>query len=401
MGLDRFPQQPKRDVSTEIVESQDPSNPEEPFDAPQELQAVRAAPREEQRRVLGEWKEEYVRQREQLAQMQTSLIEHARAHPEVGKEELTARFDEKAQEARLTDRQIKIGHAAIDIYDTRRTVMQDVRTRYPDDNELFKATFGINPLGRVKVQQSTAQFVFRCSNQIDLVRAMHFDEDRLVVFWELVKNISHIRTHGFALYKQPRLPELQGMVVAVDETQERSDMGNTATHEEQHVLWRVLRSAARSVASVAETKEREVEPWTQLLQESKELVENGLASEILALERGGARTINIHNSMAGYYFHDELDIAIQGMKNQIRVIEENPHTSDMTREDYEKVIAGLEDNQYKQELWKKAEGAMTACARMHNIGEFSREEVAAFFDLEPMEAWPKLEKRILASRQNS
>lgn len=362
-----------------------------PFEAQREVREILSSP--DRKVALQEWKDAYVEQRTKLAEVQAEIIGRVRKEPGVAKEELRAMFEDAAEKGRFSGEQRKIGDAALDILDERRAIIRAVREKYPDDTELYKAVFGQTPFGSMKVSAGPVALDFYCSNRVDLVRTAYFDQERLVVFQQLIKNVFMGTLGGVAIYKTPRIPELKNMIIARRDVGDRH-FGNIAVHEEQHMFRELLLAATERVSEEAEHPTDS--PRKALLKECIANIEMKMENELLALMKGDARRVDAFLAQSNY-FHRFINVETTSLKQQ--AAELPVETKDgPSRADLEHVIDVLESREYQSELWNKTMNAHTAYARMRNIGKWPEEKIAALFGLEPLGQWPKLEQRILGKK---
>src|SRR3989344_3674558 len=364
------------------------------FEPSKELPAILSSAARET--ALAGGKAAYINQRRELAGVQADIIKHIRAEPDTPKEALVTVFDEAAERGRFSDEQRKIGAAAIEIFEERRNIIKTVRQRYPDERELFKAVFGVMPLGSVRVEDAPIHMNFICSNRIDLARVANFNKEGLAAFRGIVTDLLIYNVQGGAVFGTPRLPELKDMVVIGKGSMQNRRLGNLKIHEEQHMFRHILLAASERMREEHVVSRAEQEPWKKLLRECKDSVENDLEDELLAMSKGRAQNVSRELSES-QYFQAFVVAQADALHKQLSALEaksERDKESDSSKNDLQKVIEVLEGDQFKEELWKKTMQAYSAYQRLRNIGEFSHEEVTAFFDLEPLGQWPKLEKRI-------
>ncbi len=346
--------------------------------------------------ALNEWKAAYIAQRLALAKTQAALIQRLYQNPETTADEMLAAFDEAADAHQFSQEQRNIGKAAIELCGERRRIIREVRTAYPDDRELFKAVFGVTPLGPASVEELPLSLNFKCSNGIDLTRVIHFDESRLVLFRELLYEILGRETYGAALHMTPRLPELKGMITVEKEPWWRERRESVADHEEQHMM-RHLLLAAEQRASVRLEQHTANEAWKDMFVECRDSIELRLEDELLALPAGGTRRV-LQDIAHGPYFNRFIQEEISAFERQFEELALRDKGTDESlsekRIDLQRVIVALEDDSFREDLWQKVRDASAAYARLRNIGHFSHEEVTALLSLEPLGQWQKLEKRI-------
>lgn len=373
------------------------------FESEESLRAVRAKSGEARKDALAQWKESYVAQRSALAESQVAILKRLREKdkPEATKEDLRALFQESAGKEGFSRAQERVVLAALDIVEERRKIIRAVRERFPDDRELFQAVFGVTPIGHVRVEQNPIHLNFVCSNRVDLYRTFHFQKTRLSAFFAVIKELLSSSSKGgtFEEHVNMRLPDLNGMVVVVDESNKDMALGDVRVHEEQHMIRRIIRASVQK-ARAEEDGSREQTPETRLVQEYKDVIENDIADELLALNKGGVRTTS--NIMASSYFLQIIGSYTGALQEQISRLkkDDEPATDKgISRTELEYILRELNSRAYQEKLWEETKEANIAYGRLVNIGGRSHEEVTALLEVEPLRRWRRLEIMIQGPRE--
>lgn len=369
------------------------------FEPVKQLETVLRESRGDRAVALAAWKESYMAQRRGLAEIQAALIGRIRENPAIAKSILVKDFEAAAEKHHFSEQQVAIGKEAIHIFEERHAIIRTIRDAYPNDRGLFKAVFGISPIGPAHVEEDPITLTFVCSNTVDFTRALYFDESRLVVFREMLRRLFFINSLGSTI-EHTRLPELKDMVV-VRKGNEQRHGGNTQVHEEQHMIRNLLLAASYRVASAPTGPDTTARSVESLIKECQDMIERDLEDELLAFNKDLTGSDALQAISQVHYiteFIHEQVVRLQNQLQEMKVDTEPAKGSGMSKADIEKAIGILGSRPFRETLREKTKAANTAYQRFKNIGGFSHEQIAALLDLEPLGQWPKLAKRILGQR---
>jgi len=372
-----------------------PEHSSKSFDPEEEVMNILKLPTSERGAALSRWKEKYAEQKTQLASLQADLIGIMRKNPETTKEELMAVLEERAKEHAFTEEQMKVARSAIEICDEKHKSVVLIREKYPDDKELFKAVFGIYPIGKVAVEIGLVSLNFKCNNSIDFERLHHFDEKASAVFLSLLKGLVGAKTRGVSIDHSFLIPELRGSIIAEDlSVKGERGIGNLTVHEEQHALRLIFQEAAQGVA-MAEAVAAQTEQDFFIL--SKQNIEEKIEDELLAFLKSGSNYRETLRSMHADY----IDGYIAHEKIQLRRLynEAIPPLTSKEKEFTSRTIERLESPEFLAEMKKEILSGVRSYEMLRGKLDISDEETAALLAFEPLSQWPKLAERLISQAQ--
>jgi len=159
---------------------------------------------------LEKYKEELIKQKEGIAEIQTDLENQIRENPDLSQEELMKTVLAKAPKYKLSENQLALFQETLNKYVERHRAVRETRKKYPHDKELFRACFGKKPEGFVEVIEQPANLHFRCDNLADYawIYKLKFLEPKQKQNITMSDIKSANKTAGFLLAKDSLLPSL-------------------------------------------------------------------------------------------------------------------------------------------------------------------------------------------------
>lgn len=195
-----------------------------PFDAMSAVKKVRRLSQKEESRLpshrvryirrdrLDRFKEALQHQEEGVARMIRTLRDAVERTPDASVDALFALVTKEAPTLRFTHRQMETFLTAIETYVQRHEAVVRARTRYPRDEDLYEACFGMKPAGRVEVIQGPMTLCFRCYDKDDYALAYNFDKAKGDAANIGPADRAHALKSGGCAFERVLLPDLASTV---------------------------------------------------------------------------------------------------------------------------------------------------------------------------------------------
>ncbi len=107
----------------------------------------------------------------------------------------------------------------------KKTKISEIREKYPDDKELFQASFGVCPNGKIEVISGAISIHFRIFDESDYIAAWSMGNDGVAA-----SQIDLINLSGGAKFSQTRLEELDHCIT-IEKVSKAEIDGPTPIHE--------------------------------------------------------------------------------------------------------------------------------------------------------------------------
>ena len=216
------------------------------FDVRSELAKIFALPRKKRSYTLKAFHKKYLYQKIGMALLHSHLLNLIRRNPDLSSEELCKEAKTYERNYGLTDTHKEFIKAAIYAYVVAHKAVANFREKYPIDQKLYRALFGREPVGRVRIFCGPMTLHFHCNNLEDYARIYHqiFKSDRKVT--EDDKKLANLS--GGVFISNAPIKDLIGSITA-----EKSDWFNLFErfssfllsspiydHEQQHAIYSLL-----------------------------------------------------------------------------------------------------------------------------------------------------------------
>lgn len=372
----------------------------EPFDQAEEYKKIQEivesdASLKEKQKAVKEYKKELMRQKEGIARLQDNLRKNIEKNPEISAEEMMQLVDFNARELRLTEKHKEFFKDFAEAYREKHQAIKNAREEYPDGKELFKACFGFEPRGGIKVIQGPMSFYFRCSNPEDFADIYVQDRKNLGgVVSETERNfvVSSGRV-GAQVPHTSIIPELKNLLIIENSkfVEEGAEKG-LLEHEEQHIVKRFfkekslrsnLREEIKMLKSVEE-REKILLPYLRYLREK--FMAEPAKDEVLAFYKQNLSPKDIYYIMVASREQEGLYDFLALYES---VFSEDLKELGINQEMGEKAIEKV----FKQEYWEILRKTCTVLGDLEKMGK-SRDEIVELLIKEPLEQWSNVVRHI-------
>jgi len=296
--------------------------------------------------------------------------------------------------------------------------VESAYNNYPEPAALYEHVFRRTPVGKIEIIKGPISLYFRCfdlhdyawiHNQAFFNQNVNLTED----------NLRDANKSGGCAIATAVPEDLKGVVIAENSTYINNDWESIRKHEEEHVIRRIIKNEwhperSRKVQTHIGNNVREQifnlrkimpnngfdsgyldnipEELSKqyldfLFQQQRDTIYARGADEILAFFKDGAHTasetyfqLTMPNSDGGLY--DYLESEYQ----DILTISENIEVKNL--------VTNVRDKE-KEKYHIVLKIALEALRDLYGSGRFTRDEVIAFFDKEPLIKWTKVSKRLL------
>ncbi len=380
----------------------------EPFDPKVELKKLKESDKETRADRLEEYKEELIKQKQGIAEIQQDLEKQIRDNPELNQQELMKTVWAKAPEYRLSRNQLDLFKQTLDKYVEQHQAVRQARKKYPDDKKLFEACFGEKPKGVIEVIEGPMTLYFRCH---DLKDYTWIDQEKFLAPKEKQKiTKSDIKEASESSgYHIPYclIPSLENTIIAENSKGKSSahrKSKKTLKHEEQHAIRGLyeeqrLRNLMSGLViemsvvkkEIAEEFKNKKSPKTLVnyLKYRRECYENSAKNEILAFYKEGYSLKKLKEDFKekkGYY-----DYYNKHKKDLKKTLKEKltPEIFNKNKKAIEKILKQVFVDEYQSEVNE----AINAIEELEKMGE-SKDKIIYFLITEPLSRWKKLVKRV-------
>jgi len=390
----------------------------EPFDPEAELKELRKDDKETRTERLEKYKQELIKQKEGIAEIQEDLEKQIRENPDLSQEELMKTVLAKAPKYKLSENQLALFEETLNKYVEKHRTVREARKQYPHGKELFKACFGKEPEGTIEIIERPASLYFRCHDIKDYAWT---EKDFSRGFPDKGKqkltksDINNASMRGGHLVNHCLIFPLQN-TITVENARGRSmdspKVERTLRHEEQHVINSLFREqklrwfADRLLTEkpIGENIIKELhnkkspEILINYLRFKRENFENSAKDEILAFYKGAARNLDeimdlLVEPKAGGGIYDYFDRNKDYLENSLK----EKLTSKIFRKNKKIIRQTLKQvfvNEYQQEIIH----SINAINELEKMGK-SRDEIIHLLITEPLSRWGKLVQRIKETKK--
>jgi hypothetical protein len=171
--------QPKAQLSAEekISRIKEGFLPYEPFDPEEEVKKLYFVPKEQRREATERFREEFARQRIGTLRLYRETGDALAKDPDVSRDELDTIIAARAEELRFSGKHFERAGGMLDRYTQVHAYVKNMRSRYPDDEDLFFALCGHAPKGKISVVEGPVTLHFVCENIDDYRAVGSFDSN--------------------------------------------------------------------------------------------------------------------------------------------------------------------------------------------------------------------------------
>lgn len=373
------------------------------IDPTKEVRDILDAPSKERRerlRKVYDRLEEYIKTRSQL---QEEIIASIKQDPDLSPQGVQILLDDIVLRYHISINERYKIEGVIYKYVKKHNFIRQIRQQYPNDGDLFKAIFGVSPEGRVEVITGPMTLYFRCFDDRDYSRIWNKKfsaKENLDV--EEIKRAN--KSGGVHLNEGP-LPELHGTLIGENTAHNPEKWWSllTRAHEEQHTIHHLLKMDInrRYPGEVLDkTFFNSYKPKDQIVLLKRyirwwgETVEMAAKDEILAYYKEGQYTLkHVYETLIlpqekggiyDYFNTGERNKLIEDLCNRL---------GENNRNLILRVIKIALDDDYKRVL----KGATNAIYILEKEG-YSKEQIIAILQKNPLALWGKLAVRLLPEK---
>jgi len=383
----------------------------DPFDPEAELKNLRHGDKETRDKKLKKYKEELIKQKEGISEIQIDLEKQIRKNPELIPEELMKTVFAKAPQYRLSENQLNLFKETLNKYTEKHQAIRRARKEYPDDKELFKACFGKYPEGKIKIIETPIMLFFRCYNLKDYawIRGEKFldPENKQDLTEEEIKSTN--KSAGICIY-QCLIPELKNAVTAQNVSSNKKlalfsaakETKRTLEHEEQHAIQDLFWEKSPKITedTIKFVLEQSPKYLGRYLRRYRRMYEERAKNEILAFYKEGdfslveiTARLTLSDAKGSYYDfnkHNEQLIK-ESLKDWL-----TPEVLEKNKEEIEKIFKQVFIDEYKDSILH----ATVAIEALEDLGK-SKKEIISLLITEPLSSWWKLAKRIYKQKHEN
>jgi hypothetical protein len=354
---------------------------------------------EERKEKLAIFKEKLNFQKAGLAKAQKEIIEKIQENPDSSYKELFEEVCRLGEEYGMNEEQKKIASSAIEQYEEKHRVIEEMRESYPDANDLYKELFGKKPKGEVEVLVGPAVLYIKCHNLEDYEHLYFVGEKyfnpRKKFDAEFKKWADE--TKGIQLSGVEKFPDLwiagENVTKVSEQKNPEHESESVFVHEEQHSLFSLFgeqfeRNKAfenHLMEKFRESKNQE-EKTTALKNHfrfTRKEAEMDAKDEILAYYKDGTDFSEIAQKL-----YEEYDFLKEKRENKFL-----PQW--MTKNEEDKTLSEKIARQvYNTEYYELLEDSVIAIKKMETAG-YEKEEIIALLTHEPLAKWGKVAGRVL------
>ncbi|PIW97469.1 hypothetical protein COZ81_02360 [Candidatus Jorgensenbacteria bacterium CG_4_8_14_3_um_filter_38_10] len=372
-----------------------------------ELQKIHQAPKEEQPERLREFKEKLTYQKKGLALIQEKIIQKIKENPDAPLGQLYEWVRDLGPKYGLTNEQKEISRKLLQTYVDKHAKVRSIREQYSDDKELFKALFGQEPKGDIKVVESPVTLYFRCQDPLDYtyLHSHSFQKSKDVTNEELK---AAERSAGVTL-GSCLVPGLERAITAENSFFVLSDYDSEQVfkHEEQHTIKQLFKDKLRESELLCQERElwakfyqaiqnndERLATLKSYLRVRRQIISDEKAKdEILAYLKEKRMTmtkiaeyLTIPKEKGGYY-----DYLISDKQRFISWFAEN--YSDEFKK-FKSTIEKAVEEVYGEEYQNLIRKSVMALQSLRETG-YSKEAIIALLIQEPLSGWEKVVKRLI------
>jgi len=382
----------------------------EPFDPEAELKNLRYGDKETRAERLKKYKEELIKQKEGIAEIQEDLEKQIRENPDLNQEELMKTVLAKAPEYRLSENQLDLFKKTLNKYVIRHQAVREARKKYPYNQELFKACFGKEPEGGIEIIELPASLHWRCHGLRDYawIKQQKFslppDQQKLTR-----TDLKLADSSGGCLVLSCLMPSLSNAITVENAEKKPIESPRAQAvlqHEEQHSIYRLfkeqlIRGSVNQLFKNPLTQKLLIEELSRnqkpdfllaCLRSEREHIFNKVKDEILAYYKGirpleYIKEMLLRPSMEGGsydYFYHAKDYLENALKERL-----TPEIFKKNKKNIEKILCQVFIEEYADEIIK----AINSINKLEKLGK-SQKEIIYLLITEPLSRWDKLVQRM-------
>lgn len=379
------------------------------FDPAAELERIKTLHGPERKAALEEYKEKLFAQKEDIAAIESRLIETFKTNPEVSAEALLETVAREMADARLSPLQKEIFTDAAGEAVRRHGALKELAERFPDHRELFHYLFGFYPSGRFRTSLEALNFRVVMDELPDAARVIadaflehraptkqELEETEAIGGKALTFTFADLPDHSaVAINNSPELKE------AIEEAGTGWTQKKLVEHEEQHI-WNTFFAATRLKKYFGEeirnadevlTPDEWIESY--FCAARKYTAEWEYKNEILAFLKMGS---------APEFIKEELELPGYSPACYQRLITEwlkDDIAKDYGADAYDKnkrAIVTTFQKTFGDELRQIVGSGLEAIAMLETAG-IPRTELTLLLANEPLAGWKKFSTRYLAEKK--
>jgi hypothetical protein len=380
-----------------------PIKPGEVFVPEKEVREILKYKGEERKEKLAVFKEKLTFQKAGLAKVQKEIIEKIKENPDSSYKELFEEACRLGEEYGMNEEQKKIASSALEQYEEKHRVIEEVRESYPDANDLYKELFGKKPKGEVEIIAGPVTLYIKC----------HDLEDYENIYFQSAKKLNPRqkfdaefkekvdRTKGIQVSGLEDFPDLWIAVENVTklemEPNSKEESKSVFLHEEQHAIKSLFEEAperdlglankTRNDFKTTENTGEKERVLCRYFRETRKESEIYAKDEILAYYKDGTDLPDVVQKLSklkeegGNYDYSE-----KNRNNLFLWMKENEEIRTLTKEVMQEVYV----DGYRELL----EEATNAIKKMETAG-YEKDEIITLLTYEPLAKWGKVVGRVL------
>lgn len=402
------------------------------FDQQRKLKKILRANRRDRILLLRQFKKRLMQQREELANLQILIESEIRSNPDISLSKALRIVEEFSCRHGFASWQKRRIFGIIGRYKRKYEIMMALRKKYSDDRELFLATFGMSPKGRVEVVLSPFTIYFRTHDIVDYASVYSFKGPLYKTVDIKEKEIETAEQSGGVCTYDAPVPDLRGLITAEKAKGKKFSSARPQevfAHEERHAMNSFLiRREGGIVSRDSGYLYKNVESWNVLwlnrfLQNLKRRYEIRAKDEVLAFLAGGSDYDSIQRSLTeaeeeggiyDYFSYHRNWVAKQkeDCEKTIEKFSEFSKKASKKKErlGIEKIINERKEfsenlNKFSElldevlkEYLKNLGSALLALSDLQKMG-YGKEKIIAILTTEPLAKWPKLIRRLKEFRK--
>lgn len=384
----------------------------ETFIPKEALKEVRRAEKEEKPERLQEFKEKFAYQKEGIARVQELLIGMIRDNPDMPLEELETFVNQAAPEYGLSNEQKKVVCSVLKAYTEKHKAVDEIRSKYPNDNDLFEALFGRPPQGKVEIIEGPMTLYIRAHDERDYayIYSRAFIEKRDLENEDIeVANLT-----GGVSISEAFIKGLEGTIIAEKAKGKpfRGSARGTYVHEEQHAINRLFKETFRGAIfgyklARAKTNSEREPILARYLRGKRQYYDSWVKDEIIAFLKCGNYTgketyavLTRPEENGGLYDYskDKDDEIVKETFNYIMKAKEAKGIQETMKDlSWLSLIERIVKEVYGTEYHRLIAEGIAVFERLRKEG-YSMEQTIALLINEPLSKWAKVARRILEDR---
>lgn len=365
----------------------------EEFSPEDELKKILKAPKLERKKLLREYKEKLIYQKEGLAVIQKEIIAKIRDNPDATLSELYEMVKDFASKYGLSSEQKMIARNLLFEYNKKHSFVRMEREKYPNDADLFTVVFGRPPKGEIEIIQGPITLYFRCKDPEDyaLIHSGAF----MSLKTPSEEQIKEASMSGGVSTSGALIPGLRNSIIAENSSVVHGDYRKILDHEEQHAIKKLfgdkisMRMPWARIVYAENDEERLLAVRDYIRTEREFQADEKARDEILAYFVGsGYKKDKIIDILTTTKEDHGLYDYLSG-KNQALIDLFTNKFGVEFEATIKKEIERVFVTEYKELIKKGTEAFET----LNEIG-YSKEQVMAILIHEPLSRWEKVVKRI-------